>query len=350
MDVFANLGQRVEERWRRAGWEDSIFADLATAALAEDPPRAGSTELARWLLSLETLPPQQVLEGNFGQPAVTVWRGRRCFIDVYWWLEGTPSIHQHGFAGAFHVLVGSSIHGRYDFEETRRVSSAMLLGKLTLRDMGLLAAGTTHPIVPGSALIHSLFHLERPSVTVVVRNPGTTQNPPSYEYRRPGLALDPFHEDVTTTKALQLVTMLHRAGDADVEEITGDLLERADLHTAFLILRRCLTLRELRVERLGALLGRAALAHGDDAVAHLAAVLEEDARQERLARLREVVHAPGSRFILAVLRNAPGREAALRLIAERWPDENPFDAVTRFVDELAGLGIDDPELLEPLLT
>jgi hypothetical protein len=140
------------------------------------------------------------------------------------------------------------------------------------------------------------------------------QNPPPYEYRRPGLALDPFFEDQTTTKALQLLE---------------------------------LALGDGRIERLGALFGRAARAHGDEALAQLAAVLDEDARQERLARLRQVVHGADARFVLAVLRNAPGREAALALLGERFAD--PFGAVTRLADELAGHGVDEPELLEPLL-
>jgi hypothetical protein len=348
MDHFETLGRRVEDRWRRVEYDERVFAELAYVALAEDPPRASTVDLARWLLSLETLPLQQVIEGVFGQPAVTVWRGRRCFIDVYFWLDGTTAIHQHGFAGAFHVLAGSSLHGDYRFRETRRMSSAFLLGELELRSMRLLPAGTTLPIVPGEALIHSLFHLERPSVSVVIRNPGPTHSAPAYEYRWPGLALDPFHEDVTTTKALQLITMLHRAGEPAVDDLTGDLLERADLHTAYLVLRRCLSLRGLRVERLDTLLARVARAHGDDAVAHLAGVLDEDARLERLVRLREMVHGPDSRFILAVLRSAPGRQVALELLAERWPDEEPLTRIDRFVDELAGLGVNDPEILEPL--
>jgi hypothetical protein len=348
---FAELGRAVEARWRRAGFDQPALPAIAEAALLEMPPGPELTPvaIARSLLSQESLPPQQLVSASFGQPPVTVWRGRRCFVDVYFWLDGTTAIHQHGFAGAFHVLAGSSIHGTYRFRETRRISAAMLLGRLELEAMQLLPAGATRRIVPHGALIHSLFHLERPSVTLVVRDPGTTQNPPSYEYRKPGLAIDPFHEDVTTVKALQLLGMLHRIDAPDLDTVAGELIERSDAHTAYLVLRECLAHRDLRLERIDALLDHAARAHGDAVVEELAAVLEEDSRQERLARLRRLVHDPEGRFMLAVLRNAPGRDTALRLIAERRPDAEPLLAIDRFIDRLGELGIDDPDLLEPLL-
>jgi hypothetical protein len=43
LTVFDDLGSRVEEKWRRAGWDEP---DLATAAFLENPPRLTSSELA----------------------------------------------------------------------------------------------------------------------------------------------------------------------------------------------------------------------------------------------------------------------------------------------------------------
>ena len=42
----------------------------------------------------------------------------------------------------------------------------------------------------GPEFIHSLFHLERPSMTVVVHNGSSGQPFPQYDYRLPGLGFD----------------------------------------------------------------------------------------------------------------------------------------------------------------
>ena len=38
MKFFADLGERVEARWRAASHDPSAFADIATSALAEASP------------------------------------------------------------------------------------------------------------------------------------------------------------------------------------------------------------------------------------------------------------------------------------------------------------------------
>ncbi|MFN2514442.1 MAG: hypothetical protein ABR568_23900, partial [Pyrinomonadaceae bacterium] len=55
-----------------------------------------------------SLPHQYDVEGRFGNPPITLFAGPRFHIDVYYWLDGTTSIHQHSFTGAFQVLLGSS--------------------------------------------------------------------------------------------------------------------------------------------------------------------------------------------------------------------------------------------------
>jgi hypothetical protein len=337
MYYFDDLGQRVEHVWRQRNYEEDAFADIAHDLLRDHPPPPHVTPvaIARWLLGRATLPVQASVDGNFGQPPVTVYRGRRFFIDVYYWVDGTTNIHQHGFAGAFHLLTGSSIHGRYTFHCERRVSAAMLLGRLELTQMDLLAAGTTHRILPHERLIHSLFHLECPSVTIVVRTPGSTHNPPSYEYRSPALALDPFVVDVTTIKALQLITMLHEVAPDRFDEIVRELLGRSDLHTSYLILRQCLKLRDMRVDAIAPLLRATASAHGDDVAAALEPVLREEARFAGLLRIRSYVQDPEARLLLAVLRNAPGRETALRLYAMLRPEGDPVERIVAIVAGLA---------------
>jgi hypothetical protein len=343
MYYFDDLGQRVEHLWRAEHYDDAAIPEIAERVFAANPPGAHitPTTIAQWILGRTTVPQQIALEGNFGQPALTAYRGRRFFVDLYYWLDGTTTIHQHGFAGAFHVLAGSSIHGQYTFRETRRLSSALLFGDLELTAMDVLPTGTTRRIVPYAGLIHSLFHIERPSLTIVIRNHGTTANPPSYIYKPPGLAVDPFHEDAYTTKACQLIATLWQAGEPQWLNIVTEFLERSDLHTDYRVLMTVFNARGSRPDAVDDLLPAVRRAHGEDAAGRLRAVFVAAARQEAMNRMRTTFLDPEPRFLIGVVRSAPSREVAERLVGQRWPGEPVADVLARIVPKLG----DDEKLL-----
>ena len=154
---------------------------------------AGCTRLriyrSRWI-SLE----------KFGNPPITTYVGPRFFIDVYYWLDGTTTIHQHSFSGAFEVLLGGSVHSRYRFAKEREINPHFLVGQIEFNDVSLLSQGDIREIDSGSQFIHSLFHLDRPSVTITVRTYKAPGAPVQYSYLKPFLAVNPFSTDASLTK------------------------------------------------------------------------------------------------------------------------------------------------------
>src|SRR5262249_44090820 len=183
------LGDLVQDRWRARRYDDATFPAIAEAALRELPPaeHLGAYDPLTWLVQASTIPKQRVEMEPFGQPPVQVYVTSRFFIETLYWIDGTTAIHQHAFNGAFHVLAGSSIHCLYSFDERTRMNSAVLLGELRRDALELLTRGDTRPILAGRAMRHSLFHLDRPSVTVVVRTYNVADSGPQYNYSLPGL-------------------------------------------------------------------------------------------------------------------------------------------------------------------
>src|SRR5262249_57995999 len=171
MDYFKRLGDSVGREWRTVGYNEDRFPEIAEQALLEMPPsqHIGTYDTLTWLVKSIAAPTQIGLAERFGQPPVQVYHTPRFYIEVLHWLDGTTAIHEHAFNGAFHVLSGSSIHCRYRFHEALRYNLRLKLGKIDLEQVELLEKGDTRRILPARAMIHSLFHLERPAVTVVVR-------------------------------------------------------------------------------------------------------------------------------------------------------------------------------------
>ena len=335
LQLFAQIGRQVEARWRATNYDEVGFPELATAVLAEAQPgrTVSADDLLQWLLVTDVLPQQVDPSSKFGQPPITIYRGARFFIDALFWLDGTTEIHQHGFSGAFHVLSGGSVHTDYRWQLEDRISAALLFGRLELAGSELLRPGDTRPIRSGAGLIHGLFHLDRPSVSIVVRTYQDTECGPQYRYHPPSLAEDPFFDDGLVKRRLEALTVLRTLDPARYETAAAELVATSDFYLAYRIARQHLVAFE-DLARTQALLEHGRARHGSR-VDRLGPVFAELARISTLQTRREVLTGVDHRFFLALLLNLPTRRAILETIAARYPGTDPIELAAQWTVDLA---------------
>jgi len=351
MGPFAELGALVERRWREQDYNEGIFPAIAAQSLNESNlvDRVDPWEIIRWVHGTPNLPQQMDLDAGFGNPPITLYVGPRFYVDVYYWLDGTTSIHQHSFSGAFEVLVGSSVHNRYCFEKAREINPHFLAGRLLLKEVSLLKKGDVREINPGPDFIHSLFHLERPSVTITVRTHEAPSTPVQFSYMKPYFARNPFFRNASLVRRVQTVSLLLKMKHPDVDRFIGELIDSSDFQTTYAVLKEAfhfLCHRELEEivgvsrssDRFHALLDRARLKHGELA-ALLLPVLEEEWRQLEISKRRAEIRGEDHRFFLALLLNVPDRAMLMRLVQEKFPAESPVKLIMGWVKELSATKI-----------
>ncbi len=360
MQFFQDLGALVEARWRDESYDDAAFPDIAAEALAELSPgqHLGPWDIIHWLNRTSELPEQRDVEGKFGDPPITLFNGPRFYIDVYYWLDGTTSIHQHSFCGAFQVFLGSSILSQYSFEEKRRINPHFLFGAMTLNKVELLEEGDIRRILPGKQYIHSLFHLDRPSVSVIIRTRQSPSGLPQYNYFKPYFAVDPFFREATMIKRVQSASLLLNMRHPEADAFIAETLSVSDFQTAFSILDLAFnTLNYDRLERsFGLSTGKerfetfleiARRRHGE-LVDLILPVFEEAHRQQNLVLRRGQITSNEHRFFLALLLNVPDREKVIDLVKRRFHEANPVDTIIEWVEELANTkvsGSSEPNVL-----
>jgi hypothetical protein len=132
-------------------------------------------------------------------------------------------------------LKGSSFHSEYTFSPSKRLSSELVLGEISHRSSEVLRQGDVRAIQPGPGFIHSLVHLEPPSVSIVVRTPRTTAGGPQYNYALPGLATDPFHKPEPLQTQLALLQAILATDPQRFESLATKLIQTRDLWTALKI-------------------------------------------------------------------------------------------------------------------
>jgi hypothetical protein len=348
----AALGQAVEASWAAHGYHLGAFPDVATRCLSEvEVPRdLDAASILRAVATSRHLVTQEDPNAVFAQPPVTLWRSRDFFVSALFWLDGTPAIHQHDFCGAFRVLVGGSLHAPYTFSTRESITQRLVFGDLRMDGPELLGVGDVRAIEPGSQFIHGLFHLDRPSVTMVVRTYRQPTGQPQFQYFRPGVAFDPFFRDELLERRFQSVVTL-----ADLDRDAGaaaacELIAGEDLWAGFLLAERWFDVVE-RGRGFEQLLDALVHRHGST-VDPLISSFDQQRRSYSITSRRRMLQNPEHRLFLALLLNLPDRRSVDTILGQRFPDSDPGTLLSQWVTELAapdqlgvsGLALDGAEL------
>ena len=343
-DAFALLGDSIEAEWRATDYDDERLPQIARRLLL-----AGSYDrMFDWtafigeVLDSARLARQIDLGAGFGQPPLTLYSTSRFYIALLFWLDSTTSIHEHGFTGAFAVLAGASLHSRFRFESEKVVNSRLAFGRIRRAGSEILGPGSIVEITAGPAGAHALFHLDRPSVTLLVRSHRDERAQPQYEYHHPGLALDPFFKDPDAIRRQQLLMVLQASDENVFDEAARRLMEGADLETSVRTLlyfsSADIPLRSLQI------LSTVASQRHPSAASHLAGLVVAKQIEKRLFVLRRQVRDSERRLLLALLLNRVGRKESLDLLASigvAHPAAELSASLSSLLDEVDGPSSND---------
>ena len=329
---FNQLGRTVLERWQEQNFSLEVFPELAQIALDEAPP-CDNVDIAEMIQEFLTND-EQPLQGHsgFGQPELIAFSNPRFYIQILFWMEGTTDIHQHGFSGAFHVMHGSSVHSEFDFTKKHNITPHIHTGDLSVKTIELLETGRTVPIASGKGCIHSLFHLDTPSVTVVVRTQHDPGSDPQFTYLPPHIAINPVHEDSLTMRRKQLIDVLENIDDQNYVAQVSEMIRTLDFERGFHTLHHAMN-HLIGLGEWEAVLAIFQQKHGELATG-VSDTLHETLRRETITQMRHYIDNPEHRFFLALLMNVQNRKDILSLVSTRYRDQPPAETILRWIQEL----------------
>lgn len=332
LPYIEKLATVVASRWRARHHDAEAFSDIASQALRDFPSSEylSPPQLLDWASNTPRLPHQDGPANRFGEPAVRLYDDGRFFIQALFWYESTTSIHQHSFSGAFQVLCGSSLHSAYRFNSTHRFSEHLQSGELTLNAVELLSVGDVRSIRNGSRFIHSLFHLDYPSVSFLVRTHNDVEAGPLYSYLRPGLAYNSFHVTPRLRMLRECVVAAYKMSRIHGDRLVARVVRSADVEELFHL---TLVLRDLHPvvdwPSLPKPFDRVLNALPAELHTLIRHVLLEYDRTERIVGARRSIHDAELRYFLALLANISDRETLFSLVRRRYPGKQ---AIPQIVD------------------
>jgi hypothetical protein len=330
------LGENIERMWIERNYNEEIFPRLVLDILENDPPAQNLRveEIIDWIFRSHQPFRQPKDRELFGEPPVMLFQAPRFYIEALFWLSGTTAIHEHAFSGVFAVLAGSSLHSHWHFTPEHTVNSRMLCGRLERVSTEILRPGGLRPIHSGDRLIHQLFHLEVPSVTIVVRTYEERNHLPQYRYLPPGLAIDPEDREGLRTRRLIFLDGMARGQLGGLAEHAQRLIKEGDLET-FYHTASLLTRRKVDDSLLKELYDTARQRNGD-VVDLIQRACEEERRTRIVTVLRSKVTDPDGRFLLALLMLMPDRDAIFETIRLQFPDTEPLAIIETWLQGMTG--------------
>ena len=347
MVIYEELGDRIDRAWERARRDERAFPKIAAEALRETrvPERSGADDLLAWLFAAESIPAQNDLAEAFGEPPITVYRGRGFHIEVLFWLRTVTTIHTHGFSGAFQALAGDRLQTRHAFDVTERINARMLLGDVRYLGGEMIRPGDVFEIT--NDLAHALVHLASPSATIVVRTASDPECGPQYDYRAPRLAWDAFHVDELRERKLQGLRLLCRLGRADALVRAIEVVECSDLATCLGVLD--LVYRTYRTTAaIADVIAAADKRHGSEVTRTLLDVLRDERRLRAAQGLRGIVTGEDEKVFVALLHHVPTRDDIVDLMRQRFPGEDALEKIESLATSLSGVDKIGVDLKDPL--
>jgi len=314
--------------------KESALPIAATDALRTflSSNRIEPSEVLAWIAQSSKLPTQEDLMASFGEPPITIVNRPEFYIQLLFWGDGTTRVHQHAFSGAFAVLSGSSIHVEYTFEPTIVSNERFMTGRLSHKCTEYLRVGDCRTIIGGSDFIHSVFHLDHPTVSVVIRNHGDPDATTQLAYR-PTVALDLFDASPSEIRKQQILELACESENRDA--LLASMIESSDIAGAYLLLEQ-ITRRRGSVGAVAQLVAQAESVHGA-AVGAFSESLSDMLREENIVERRKAIREPHHRRILALLLTVPNRESILALLRNIEPEGDPVETLLRGFREMLNL-------------
>ncbi len=198
------LAEKIDEEWGRSGHSLASFPAIAARHIS-GPLDIALLDVVDSILGATELPAQRCVDQSFGQPGVTL------------------------------LIHGRSVHCRYRFNAQDGLDG-VTVGQLSRQDLTLLHPGEATEIPIGAALIHSAFHVDSPSLTLVART--HQDDTPELTYLPPGIAYDTRARSETLHKRLQLLDTLAMTGDPQYARAAARMLEQGSLYDALACLLR----------------------------------------------------------------------------------------------------------------
>lgn len=210
------LTEKIEKRWQQENYNSDVFSDVVWE-LTHDTDLSLLGDLRNQLELLEYGAVRAVQTLNtFSDFYFQIYNNGRFYIEVLNWWGGQVNAHDHDFSGVQFQLKGDALNVIHDFS-CRQKTGALRFGKLSARRGEYWREGGRTKVLHGDIELHSVFHLGRPTTSLLIRTLPTQRYGAQSNYFK-NLAAHYYVNTLQQRKKLTALRLLSQGDESGFRE------------------------------------------------------------------------------------------------------------------------------------
>jgi len=163
-----------------------------------------------------------------------IFHNGRFLIEVLNWQGSHVNVHDHDFSGVQFQLKGDSLNVVYDFKEDEK-AGALRFGELSVRRAEMWREGSRSVVRAGDLDPHSVFHLGKPTTSLLIRTVATPRYGSQSNYF-PTLAAHYYVSDDIQRKKLTALSLLSGQSPSEFRRCFTHFINTQSLSENFFML------------------------------------------------------------------------------------------------------------------
>lgn len=235
--IYKNINEvcsKIEKSWQKINYNCEDFYKVVTDFQDEfDFSELGEISNQVQLLQDPIIATQQV-PSTFSDMYFKLFDNGRFMIEILNWWGGHVNIHDHDFTAVQFQLKGKSLNVVYDFNEEEKCG-ALTFGKLNVRNASIWNEGSTNIVRHGNLDPHGVFHIGRPTTSLLIRTHPTSRLGSQSNYF-PSLKAHYYVNSTVQRKKLTGLSLLSKSRPEEFKKCLNNFLNNQSLSENFFML------------------------------------------------------------------------------------------------------------------
>lgn len=224
IDLLWSFCGRIEDEWKRKDHSVEAFPYIVEDLDAYHNCNLQAFSDLRTLRHSLDIPKVAEIQrlSSFSDVYYRLFDNGRFWVEVLNWWGSDINIHDHDFSAVQYQLKGSALNVEYDFSPHGKPKEDVVIGEYSVREAALWRPGQYSIVQPGRIAPHNICHIDRPTVSLLIRTHPHPEFGPQWNYFPPGVASSYGVADAVFRKNIKSLRLLAAHDEASFREAVAD--------------------------------------------------------------------------------------------------------------------------------
>lgn len=224
IDLLWSFCAQIEEEWKKQDYNVEAFPYIVEDLDAYHRCDLQAFSNLRFLRQCLDIPKVSEIQrlSSFSDVYYRLFDNGKFWVEVLNWWGSDINIHDHDFSAVQYQLKGSALNVEYEFSPLGKPKEGVVVGDYSIRNAALWRPGRHSIVRPGRIAPHNICHIDRPTVSLLIRTHPHAEFGPQWNYFPPGVASSYGVADAVFRKNIKSLRLLAAHDEVSFREAVAD--------------------------------------------------------------------------------------------------------------------------------